>query len=400
MDLLVINSQRISLFKSTKRIEDTDLFPITTIRPSGSLSDYKSQKIDYADLANDVIHRDVSQQSYVISSAWTFSEGLSVLNTAPKEDIDVATVSWFYQNCYQKLENLSASIYGDAANGYNAKKLPSYKGMVIVSKVITSETTLKSVYGNDTKWKKIQGRFLLGTGSNLKNTSTLFGNNTSAGNLSIAASQKKGGAKVVSLIEKNIPSHTHRFFTEQVMDKDKVAYSRGTLRYGEITYISNCLETHLEGGGLYGIITSDGVASNPDWGAGFEGSKGIEPHVHLNTVYRKKKKKKWLNAIAVGLAGSFLLGPTGALIGGILGYNGNIHWVGGSGKAMPDMKKWPSFDGSVSIAEIVGGTQEKVMNCQFQAKMTIDDMIGAHNPVDGHDNMPPYMTEYIWERVE
>ena len=339
----VVASKRISDFPEVAEVRSDDLYPMSRESP-GIPPTYKSYTFKYGNLYDSAITRDVDHHDFRISSVWSFASGLSVdvASTAKFTSADIATVQWFAERVYPKLTSLSTQMYGSDANHYKPSFMPSYVGMVVIGgEGLSVESQLKSVYGSNTSWRRITGRFILCCGENGANTTGQLGSNTRAGDLAFASAGKMGGTPRVKLQTKNIPSHTH-----VMTDNGK------SIPYGKFAEREKPLETSLEGGGEYGIVTSPEAAANPDW------TDRITPAMHttMEATYDRYKVRPIAN------------------------YPGE----------------------AVSIASLLGGRKEKVMTCSFQAKFDVGEMtVGGQkfSATEGHDNKPPYLGRYIWERT-
>jgi hypothetical protein len=280
---------------------------------------------------------------------------------------DVATMSYFYNELYiGHFCKLSSDMFGDSGNGFEAKKKPSYIGMVVISHTLDTASKLTAIYGKNTVWEKLGGRFLLTVGMNSANTDKKYGNNTSAGDLTFASAKRMGGTPGGLLTTKNIASHTHTLC------------ENGTaLPIGRLPYVEKPLEPELEGGGEFGVCTTPGAAGSPDWGASFAAAGGnvssavpggVSETYHNNEPAYRTKKHTFSTSIRMNTPGT-----------------------------------WPS--GPISPSEIWGGgVQTKEIWGTFQAKFTVGDMTATCNDKTTfqnvpHNNVPPLIVEYIWERT-
>lgn len=362
---------KIANLKIAKSIENVSKFPISIVNQGGKAPE-QSYVCKYNDFYAAIIERDVSKSNFTLSSTWTFDGGLSVVpkdtNARSRVSTDVATMSYFYNKLYvDHFCKLSAMMYGKTPD-FNCEKRPSYIGMVVISKTMNTSNKLTAVYGRDTVWEKLGGRFLLTVGSNLANNSNKYGNNTSAGDINFASAKRMGGTKEVLLTTKNICPHIHT-----------LCENGKALQLGKLPEREKPLDPDLEGGGEYGICSTPGAAGSPDWGKGFadigELAKqvgGIESLHHEDTPATS-------------------------------GHGGRLS--NGWHNTRRQNKPGTYASGAISPSEIWGGgVQTKEVFGTFQAKFDVGEMTdkcSSKTPLVNvpHNNIPPLIVEYIWERV-
>ncbi len=369
-----VEGTKIANLKTTKSIGLSEKFPISLVNQEEGKSSEQSYVCKYSNFYKSIMDRDISKSNFTMSSTWTFNGGLSVVpkdtNARARISTDVATMSYFYNELYiGHFCKLSSLMYGDSPK-FEAKKRPSYLGMVVISRTMDTSNKLTAVYGNDTVWEKLGGRFLLTVGSNSANNNKKYGNNTNAGDINFASAKRMGGTKEVLLTTKNIVPHIH------TLCENGKALPLGTLPERE-----KPLEPKLDGGGEYGICSTPGAASSPDWGKGFGdigalASKvgGIESLHHTKMDAKRKGGRRW------GVSSRF-----------------------GHSEKQNEPGTWAS--GPISPSEIWGGgVQTHELWGTFQAKFDVGEMTSScssNTPLVNipHNNIPPLIVEYIWERV-
>lgn len=204
---MIIKYNRISSFDSEPSVtgfSKSDLFLKSSKIPSVvELSSYSVS----GDVLYEKYKQDVGSRDFNFSGNWNFDSFLGNALSNIDELSSAVTVEWCNQNLRSQLSALSCQLY---TNPNSSRHLPSYVGQVIVSFSLSSEFSVRQVYGQETRWKKIQGRFLLGAGTNAKNDSDNYGS-CKAGEVIVTRAGKMGGAKVVSLKNSNVPAHSHKF---------------------------------------------------------------------------------------------------------------------------------------------------------------------------------------------
>lgn len=114
-----------------------------------------------------------------------------------------------------ELDSLSVQLYGkyenDSSDFSSWKQiLPSYVGMVILNDNLSSEKMVQKIYGENTTWRQIEGRYLLGCGSiSQSNTINTFGK-CSAGSFKSNIGDK-GGQYEIASDEIDLAKHSHKF---------------------------------------------------------------------------------------------------------------------------------------------------------------------------------------------
>lgn len=175
-------------------------------------------------------------------------------------------LSSIYKNYIKKLEELSAIYF--SGNGvtefpktntliHDELFIPSYIGQIIVSSKLKSETDLQKIYGSDTRWQKISGRLLVGTGVMGKNLNNTLGKTE---DITISRAKMYGGSPYVSIGD-FVPRHSHCMANGYFEDNGlKVSIegdttgeidnsSKGTLSFGEFPaadyhfFIFDCSES-------------------------------------------------------------------------------------------------------------------------------------------------------------
>lgn len=123
-------------------------------------------------------------------------------------------LSSIYKKYIKKLEELSTvyfsgngvkNILPDDALIHDELFIPSYIGQIIVSSKLKSETDLQKIYGSDTRWQKISGRLLVGTGIMGKNLNNALGKTE---DITISRAKMYGGSPYVSIGD-FVPRHSH-----------------------------------------------------------------------------------------------------------------------------------------------------------------------------------------------
>jgi len=139
------------------------------------------------------------------AGVWNFTKGVSIsdktYNYAIKNNmLDTVVPKHMLHNDFMRLLNsLSAELY-------TRDHIPSAVGEVIFSTKLRTEADVKKVYGAETSWKKIPGRFILAT-----NTSNGQHQAYVAYRNALRVSGVRGGEATHAIEIKEIPKHQHAF---------------------------------------------------------------------------------------------------------------------------------------------------------------------------------------------
>ena len=296
-----------------KQISDTDLFIYSTEVDSTHLS---TRVISYPHILKTVENNFVSlNRKFKPKGEWNFTYNnnnncLFILKESINEISSVVTYEFAKDNYLDEyLTLLSTQLYG---NDDNKRKLPSYVGQILISHDIRNETLLKKIYGQDTIWELIPGRFLLGAGPNQANTDNTFGKCT-AGTVNLMIG-RAGGQNVVNIPQ--IPKHSHKFVNSN-FNKFPVIEEYG---FG------------LEGGGEFNCVVAG------------ESKVAYGRHHH--------------------------------------------HWTGQKSRGSYLTTKTPDIP-------LENASKIESKSYSFTAHGTI---LENESSEKAHNNMPPFVVEYIWER--
>jgi len=196
----IINLSKLEYIDSIKK---TDLLLAATDNKSNSMA------LPVSVLCEHTLNYIKHDEHFTPEGQWNFT-GANALMRIPTDTIvddnDVPNLEYVYNEYVSKLDDLSAKIFsGDIDNMH----LPSYVGMVVLGTTnLDHPKKLAKIYGSNTTWKKIEGRFLLGTGENEPNTFNHYGP-LPYGTVNVIDAKRTSGVAKVEV--NNLPYHTHCF---------------------------------------------------------------------------------------------------------------------------------------------------------------------------------------------
>lgn len=186
-------------------VAENDLL-LAAQKPSSS-DPIKSYKLQLSSVGEYTLDGLEAKDPFAPLGQWNFRGSNTMINiplSAVNLSTDVPNIEYAYKTLIAELDKLSAQLYSDDPEEL---LLPSYVGMVVIGDDTLNEKMMADIYGANTTWQRIKGRFILGAGAPGSGNSTgIYGSNTRGTNV---PAKKYGGAKSVSL--KGIPGHTHRF---------------------------------------------------------------------------------------------------------------------------------------------------------------------------------------------
>lgn len=224
-------SNKISEFSIQYEIYPDDIFICSVNGINGS--SYKSYKISYTNLINSYInYMRIMVNTYSNNNTisyfnpkgkWKFTKKVNINNNDDVNNVKVSNkeefnslkeraITYEYANkLLNQLEDFRQNYYGYEDNNNNwVQRLPSYIGMVVINDNLSELSQLQNIYGEDTGWKKIPGRYILGAGQMTdKNNTNKFGNtNISQINVSV---KRTGGTERIPINELDLVKHSHKF---------------------------------------------------------------------------------------------------------------------------------------------------------------------------------------------
>jgi hypothetical protein len=238
-----------SLISCSVRIQDLD--PIKKLSPENSFviakqlldqDGYVNRNVTYDTISSTAFEDFRTTNELNLSGTWNFSKKNFVfidtfdsIDRANKNDShisgDVAmNLDYLHNTLIPKIYELSAKIYGE--NGI----VPSYVGQVITSSIFSTESQLRKVYGENTKWEQILGKFICGTGNSNSQTNSIQTYGANVGDYTIYKTENEININPrpeisVVLTKDEIPEHVHAFDAEQ-----ETLSLKWLLRFGEIFY--------------------------------------------------------------------------------------------------------------------------------------------------------------------
>lgn len=197
----IINSTQINKMENINTLDNSDIFIFSKVNGL----DYSSNSISSNAFFENIKTEFSELSTFNPKGTWSIeNKGLNILNVDTLSGESAINVSYANTAFLDKILTLSSDLY----NSNNSKlHHPSYIGQIIFSNYLDSNNKLTALYGANTKWKQIKGRFILGEGENEKNTNNAYGKcSEKTVNVKVRA---LGGQDSVSLSD--IPKHSHRF---------------------------------------------------------------------------------------------------------------------------------------------------------------------------------------------
>lgn len=178
--------------------------------------EYSTHLISYEKLSAFNIDNILDYNEIVIDKDWLFdgiSSGSSINSDIIKEQIQnpicssdiVVNVDFFKNNVVQQIYDLSSEIFEE-------NHLPSTRGEIITSYTLSTLAKVKSIYGSDTNWTLISEKSIIGCGTvETTNSTSQFGQIVQSYEITKESNNNSQiiGENSTRLLIKNIPPHQH-----------------------------------------------------------------------------------------------------------------------------------------------------------------------------------------------
>jgi len=198
---------KISDLNNISQLSSTDIFIFSDANPSIP----KTYVEEYSHLSADVLHKLELSGNFNPDGTWKFGSNnhyIRVLQT-PSAGTDAITLKYNNDNYIEKVNWLRGKLF----NTVNTElSIPSFVGMVIITDLDNHDDILLSMYGANTRWRQIQGRFLLAAGYDVcSNNLSVEQFGRIDDTFKVRRSNILGGEERTELDVKNIPPHRHCF---------------------------------------------------------------------------------------------------------------------------------------------------------------------------------------------
>lgn len=203
---------------SKEKLDNSDVF-IFSHSYDNPVFNYSSNIIEYNLLSSNIISKIKDKDVEGISSIWYFDKLSSRLNIDTniiedeierigfgfESDIGI-NIDYFNKYIKYKVTELSIQLYQDDTP---TRKLPSTPGQIITSSTLSTLTEVQRIYGSDTEWEQISERSIIGYGDvhSESNTALKWGKILSG----YTISSQTGGNSEIRLNNSQIPQHEHKF---------------------------------------------------------------------------------------------------------------------------------------------------------------------------------------------
>lgn len=367
------------LTKETVLNKDLFIFSIPT--DTDPLYDHSTKLIAYGNLYENIKKDIISYSSDInFSKPWLFNKLSSKIHI--KTDIIKQTINnndnnkgkhtainvdYFNNNIVQQIYNLSNEIY---TNNY----LPSTPGDIITSSTLSTEALVQSVYGTETKWTQIQGRSIIGIGRADSNTTTEYGECEAGYTISKGNNDNRlGGEASVRLSINNLSTHQHTVKLDA--DKPKIAV--------RMSWIN---ETNMKDDpeSLIPIGTSTIITPETNWGV-----LARKPEYKYGVQGIKWSFTQWVSRSV----SEMFMNVRSALSGNTYSINA---WKQGT---IGPLNARFTITTKVSTADIIGnGIKRSFASTIFSSNGNEYAGSTTQTVAKKHNNLPPFITKYIWVR--
>lgn len=368
---------------STKEnLDQSDLFIFSTLNNSNPLYNYSTNLISYEKIYEKIRSKIISYNDTIpINSNWIFnklSSSIHINTDSIKREIAnnnktvAINVDYFHTNIVQSIYDLSTDIY-------KINYLPSTIGDIITSSTLSTLELVKQIYGANTNWTQIYGKSIIGYCSAAAdaemNTTHKYGEISE--NYTIIGSS---GSKNVRLEINNIPGHEHKLTLRP--DTPKVP-------------------AHLS------WISDKNTANKP---------YSIEPNPYDSGETIVKPEAQWgvlyrLSSYTTGVQGikwtfSYWKGGGGNLNEMFMNVRANTKNT--------NFKKFAWKEGTIGVlnANFNATTKlstKKIIGTNALNKCLYESIFdesgteytgpSSHPEANAHNNLPPFVTKYIWKRT-
>lgn len=262
---------------SKEKLDNSDVF-IFSRSYDNPVFNFSSNIIEYNLLSSNIISKIKDKDVDGISSIWYFDKLSSRLNIDTKiieneieriggeleSDIGI-NIDYFNKYIKNKVTELSIQLYRN-----DTPKLPSTPGQIITSSTLSTLTDVQNIYGSDTEWEQISERSIIGYGDvySESNTALKWGKILSG----YTISSQTGGNSEIRLNNSQIPQHEHKFKADVQKVKFDVRISFiNEAKFGD--YFSGITgnwgifgrTTRMPGTGVQGIKWTWNTGSDNDW---------------------------------------------------------------------------------------------------------------------------------------
>lgn len=375
---------------SKEKLDRSDVFMFSQLNSSDPLYNTSTNIIEYSALSTNVISKLKNSEVGSISSVWYFDKLSSRLNIDTNiiettiggiggnhtSNVGI-NIDYFNNHIKHKVTELSIQLYDDNATN---RKLPSVVGQIITSSKLSTLELVRSIYGTNTSWTPIHERSIIGVGTAAADTNNILKWGQLSSNCTIGAARSSGGNTEIRLNASHIPQHEHRFKA----DVQKVIFD---VRVSFINYKNKSdfsdYYAHIDGNwGIFGRRTR-----NP--GTGVQGIK-------------------W--TACDGWEDDWKTKPGGTMFCVSGAKSGGTHHAWKCGTIGSISAKW-TFSTTLSTKDMfnVNSTYSKILLDSSIYDHDSGENITASNnknyptnstkSVKPHNNMPPFITKYIWRRT-
>lgn len=366
---------------SKEKLDNSDVFIFSRPDYNNPIFNYSSNIIEYNLLSSNIISKIKNEDVAGISSIWYFDKLSSRLNIDTKiiekeikgigefESNIGINIDYFNKYIKHKVTELSIQIYQD---DIPTRKLPSTPGQIITSSTLSTLTAVQNIYGSDTEWEQISERSIIGYGNvySESNTALKWGQILSGYTISAQTS----GNSEIRLNNSQIPQHEHNFKADLQKVKFDVRISFiNEAKFGD--YFSGITgnwgifgrQTRMPGTGVQGIKWTWCDGSDDIW---YE-SPGDTMFCYADTTVASTNRFGW----KAGTIGSI-----------------TSTWTFSVELSTKDMfNKNDLFLDSHIFNHDNGKDITKSNNENYPS-----DSVNTTKP---HNNLPPFITKYIWKRT-
>jgi hypothetical protein len=364
---------------SKEKLDNSDVF-IFSHSYDNPVFNYSSNIIEYNLLSSNIISKIKDKDVEGISSIWYFDKLSSRLNIDTKiiedeiesiGDINESNIGinidYFNKYIKHKVTELSIQIYQDDTP---TRKLPSTPGQIITSSTLSTLTAVQNIYGSDTEWEQISERSIIGYGNvySESNTALKWGQILSG----YTISTQTGGNSEIRLNNSQIPQHKHNFKADiqKVKFDVRISFINETKfsdYYPKITGSWGIFgrTNRMPGTGVQGIKWTWCTGNDNDW----LDNPGDTMFCYADPAKSSTNRFGW----KAGTIGSI-----------------TSNWTFSVELSTSDM-----FNDLFLDSHIFNHSSGKDITNSNNKNYPSD----SGNNTKPHNNLPPFITKYIWKRI-